>query len=178
VRNIAYEKLVAARFTLDDWTTVSEVLARYTDTGHHGDSPDSEEGGGGKWDRFAFSISLECYAARRAFTLLLAVRFTAPGVGEWWDNNGGDNFRVVLAHPQSSSSEGSKLTVVPGGPGPGASASESPSPIIPTAGEFPRRPQAVTVTRFANAQAANMACTRSLLRPYVTPAPSTPVVTN
>jgi hypothetical protein len=165
VRNIAFEKRIAVRFTIDDWTTVSEVLARYTGPAipgahhHHGDGDDD------KWDRFAFSISLGFYAPRRAgasshlqhaFTLLLAVRFTAPGVGEWWDNNGGNNFRIVLAH----ASAGSKVPGV--------------SDPIPTA-EFPRRPQAVT--RFANTQATtSMTCTRSLLRPYVTPAPT--VVTN
>jgi hypothetical protein len=161
VRNIAYEKRVAARFTIDDWTTVSEVFARYTGPAvphHHGDGDD------GKWDRFSFSISLEFYAPRRAgasshshaFTLLLAVRFTAPGVGEWWDNDGGNNFGIVLAHASAASK-------VPGVSDP-----------VPTA-EFPRRPQAVT--RFPNAQAtATMACTRSLLRPYVTPAPT--IVTN
>jgi hypothetical protein len=24
------------------------------------------------------------------------VRYTVPGVGEWWDNNGGADFRIVL----------------------------------------------------------------------------------
>ena len=164
VRNIAYEKCVAARFSIDDWTTASEVLARYTGPAisgahnHHGDGDD------GKWDRFAFSISLEFHAPRRAgashsqraFTLFLAVRFTSPGVGEWWDNNGGKDFPIVLAHAYAESK-------VPG-----------VSDRIPTA-EFPRRPQ--VVTRFANTQATTtMACTRSLLKPYVTPAPT--VVTN
>ena len=162
VRNIAYEKRVAARFTIDDWTTVSEVLALHSGpaVSHH----DNGDGEDGKWDRFAFSISLEFYAPRlagassrsHAFTLLLAVRFTAPGVGEWWDNNGGDNFRIVLAPAFAGSGV------------PGVS-----DPI--STPEFPRRPQAVT--RFANAQAATtMACTRSLLRPHVTPAPT--IVTN
>jgi len=164
VRNIAYDKRVAARFTIDDWMTVSEVLARYTGPAISRAQHNNGGGDDGKWDRFAFSISLEFYATHRAgtsshsraFTLLLAVRFTAPGVGEWWDNNGGNNFRIVLAHV----SAGSK---VPGFSDP-----------IPTA-EFSRRPQAVP--RFANAQATNtMACTRSLLRPYVTPVPT--VVTN
>jgi len=156
VRNIAYEKRVAARFTIDNWTTVSEVLARYTDPAisgalaHH-----RAEGDDDRWDQFAFSISLEFYASRRlasgssrshAFTLLLAVSFTAPGVGEWWDNNGGNNFCIVLAH----SSAGSKIAV---------------SNPIPTA-EFPLRPHATTA----------MACTRSLPKPYVTPAPT--VMTN
>ncbi|KAF8465582.1 putative phosphatase regulatory subunit-domain-containing protein [Russula ochroleuca] len=141
VRNIAYEKRVAARFTIDDWTTVSEVLARYTGpAGAHGDDS--------TWDRFAFSISLEFYGPRprpsrvfsrastdshshsHAFTLLLAVRFSIPGVGEWWDNNGDNDFRIVLA------SAGSKT------PGVGST---------PTA-EFPCRPQGVTCS--ADVQAA------------------------
>lgn len=162
VRNIAYEKLVAARFTIDDWTTVSEVFARYTGptiSGVHNRS----EGDDGRWDRFAFSISLEFCAPRRAgisshshsFTLILAVRFTAPGVGEWWDNNGGNNFPIALAY----TSAGSRIKV---------------SDIIPTA-EFPHRPP--VVKPFANAHATStMACTRSLLKPYVTSVPT--VMTN
>jgi len=82
VRNIAYEKCVAVRFTTDGWTTISEAHARYV-----GPLPDS-----GTWDLFAFTIPL--HAPR---TLLLAVRYAVPGDGEWWDNNGGNDFRVVLA---------------------------------------------------------------------------------
>lgn len=150
VRNIAFEKRVAARFTVDDWTTVSEVLARYT-----GPGPTGAHGDDSTWDRFAFSISLEFYAPRprpsaRAShastdshsTLLLAVSFSVPGIGEWWDNNGGGDFSIVLA------SAGSKTPGV--GPTPAA--------------EFPRRPRGVTC--FADVQAA-MACTRSLMNPYV-----------
>jgi hypothetical protein len=168
VRNIAYEKRVAARFTVDNWTTASEALARYAGPpGAHDDD--------GTWDRFAFSISLEFNAPRppraatrasshahgsayshshsrsHAFPLLLAVRFSVPGVGEWWDNNGGNDFRVVLAHAHQAFA-GSKT------PGPGV----DPTP----AAEFLRRPQGVTC--FADAQAAM----GSLLNAYVAPAPT------
>ena len=85
VRNIALAKSVAARFTTDGWTTVSEAHARYIGPGP---APDDA------WDVFAFTIPLE--AAQRR-TLLLAVRYAVPGAGEWWDNNGGADFRVVLA---------------------------------------------------------------------------------
>ncbi|KAI0260295.1 putative phosphatase regulatory subunit-domain-containing protein [Gloeopeniophorella convolvens] len=85
VRNIAFEKDVAARFTLDAWTTQSEVHARYTGPA----TPD------GTWDRFVFTIPLEAVASAR--TLSLAIRYAVPGSGEWWDNNGGENFRVELA---------------------------------------------------------------------------------
>lgn len=82
VRNIAFEKCVTTRFTTDDWTTVSESHARYV-------GPSQTHS---TWDLFAFTIPLQ--APR---TLLLAVRYSVPGAGEWWDNNGGTNFRIVLA---------------------------------------------------------------------------------
>ncbi|KAH9014367.1 hypothetical protein EDB83DRAFT_2680169 [Lactarius deliciosus] len=67
VRNLAFEKSVSVRFTTDGWTTVSEAHARYVGPAGTGD-----------WDLFA-------------------VRYAVPGTGEWWDNNGGADFRVVLA---------------------------------------------------------------------------------
>ncbi|KAF8267041.1 putative phosphatase regulatory subunit-domain-containing protein [Lactarius quietus] len=84
VRNISFEKCVAARFTTDDWTTISEAHACYI-------SPAPDEGVGA-WDRFAFTIPVPTPR-----TILLAVRYTVPSAGEWWDNNGGADFRVVLA---------------------------------------------------------------------------------
>ena len=83
------------------------IRAVYWSRYHRGTSSYQGDRDDGKWDRFAFSISLEFYAPCRAgassFTLLLAVRFTAPGVGEWWDNNGG-NISAVIVPPFSISS--------------------------------------------------------------------------
>jgi hypothetical protein len=75
VRNIAYEKYVAAHFTIDGWMTVSDGLARYTGptisgTHHHGDSDDDSD----KWDRFAFSICLEFHAPRQTLIPLMHSR--------------------------------------------------------------------------------------------------------
>jgi Carbohydrate/starch-binding module (family 21) len=104
VRNIAYDKCVAARYTYDNWTTTIEVLARYMDPSHPALAPEpaiTSGDGNGAWDWFTFTISLglrglraRCAALPR--TLLLAVRFSVDGAGEWWDNNGGENFRIVL----------------------------------------------------------------------------------
>jgi Carbohydrate/starch-binding module (family 21) len=110
VRNIAYEKCVAVRYTHDNWDTAIEVLARYTGpstltptvapttaSGASGDG--SRDRDDGPWDWFTFTISLGLRAPRASLprTLLLAVRFTVAGAGEWWDNNGGEDFRIVLA---------------------------------------------------------------------------------
>ena len=110
VRNLAFEKHVAIRFTLDDWQTVSEVGAHYVDTlcalppQILSLPPDNRARG---WDRFTFTIRLEDYThSLSTRTLWLAARYRVtstypepgssqhgPG-GEWWDNNDGGNYRV------------------------------------------------------------------------------------
>ncbi|KAJ6475928.1 putative phosphatase regulatory subunit-domain-containing protein [Mycena vitilis] len=116
-RNVAFEKHVAVRFTLDGWRTTSEVHARYL--GPRPASARSEPGPG--WDRFAFSIPLAHYGGLEWLAereLVLAVHFSVPwvgacdvapytccgpgewsgtgvgGAGEWWDNNSGRDYRV------------------------------------------------------------------------------------
>jgi len=106
VRNIAFEKSVGVRFTLDEWTTVSEVLATYsgpvgaletlvgTNQGKTiGDLIGSLPEPG--WDRFNFAIKLEDYETYLwQRTVFLVVRYSAPGAGDWWDNNSGENYRL------------------------------------------------------------------------------------
>jgi len=112
VRNIAFEKHVRVRFTLDEWATVSEVTARYSGPvtametlagASHGKTvgdlvgPSAASG----WDRFSFAIRLEDYELslwRR--TLFLAICYVAPDVGEFWDNNSNQNYRITFRSPQ------------------------------------------------------------------------------
>ncbi|KAG6380636.1 putative phosphatase regulatory subunit-domain-containing protein [Boletus reticuloceps] len=118
VCNLAFEKHVAVRFTLDDWETVSEVGAHYVESLSLPPSQilppqsppimsDTIHQRGRGWDRFAFTIHLEgdtrSWSTR---TLWLAARYRIgstypePGSsqyglgGEWWDNNGGRNYRI------------------------------------------------------------------------------------
>ena len=133
VRNLAFEKHVAIRFTLDDWQTVSEVGAHYVNSlsllpseilplsssPSPADPSSCRERG---WDRFTFTIRLEDHVySLSTRTLWLAARYRidsmypvpgssqyGPG-GEWWDNNGGRNYRVgfrpVVTAPTSSRSK-------------------------------------------------------------------------
>jgi len=122
VRNLAYKKVVAVRFTLDEWDTACEVLAKYvvsfpslpssSPSSSHSPSPTSSYPSVGMtlgdvlgtstegWDRFGFSIHLEDYAHNLSErTMWLVVRYVTEGGGEgkeWWDNNGGANYRVVF----------------------------------------------------------------------------------
>lgn len=83
VRNIAFEKWVAARFTLDLWQTTSEVTARY-----------AESVDGGMFDIFTFSIRLhDMWTRIDEKTMFIALRYSAAG-RQFWDNNNGANYMV------------------------------------------------------------------------------------
>ncbi|KAJ7184459.1 putative phosphatase regulatory subunit-domain-containing protein [Mycena filopes] len=85
VRNMAFDKWVAVRFTFDDWQTTSEVTGRY-----------SHSLPGGAVDVFAFTIRLNDLLARiEGKVMMLAVRYTSAG-REMWDNNGGGNYRATF----------------------------------------------------------------------------------
>ncbi|KAI0713652.1 putative phosphatase regulatory subunit-domain-containing protein [Earliella scabrosa] len=86
VRNIAFEKWVAVRFTVDGWQTTSEVTAKYLDS-----VP------GGVFDRFSFTIRLSDMLARiEEKTLFFALRYNVTG-REIWDNNENENYKVTFA---------------------------------------------------------------------------------
>ena len=91
VRNIAFEKWIAVRFTArqvaDD---IPEVTGRYEESLHDG-----------TFDRFTFSIKLADVLSRaEEKTLYLAVRYSVPG-REIWDNNSGRNYQVQFVHEKA-----------------------------------------------------------------------------
>lgn len=144
VRNLAYEKHVAVRFTLDEWQTVSEVRAQHVvsvpslppvfslSSSSKTTVGDLIALGADKcgWDRFSFLIHLEDYAHSLGSRVLwLAARYrvhstylgptevSGPG-GEWWDNNNGRNYRVAFRAARPTSSRIRRET--------------APKPIIPS----------------------------------------------
>ena len=86
VANIAFHKLVVARFTFDYWKTTSEIVAEYDD-----DVKKTQANDG--YDRFKFTIKLADQANLESKTLLLCVRYNVDGQ-EFWDNNNHANFQV------------------------------------------------------------------------------------
>ena len=93
-RNLAFQKWVAVRFTLDFWQTTSEVTAQHKETVK-----------GGAYDRFSFSIKLQDFLSRiEEKTLFLALRYHTDGK-ELWDSNAGQNYQVLfekVAPPSSA----------------------------------------------------------------------------
>lgn len=98
VRNISFEKWVAVRFTLDNWTTVNEVSAEYSESVNDGQS-----------DRFTFSIKLNELlnwprgaGQHETKTMFLCLRYTTPGA-EFWDNNDSLNYQLDFRKRQMPS---------------------------------------------------------------------------
>lgn len=86
VRNLAFHKLVVARFTLDYWKTTSEVLAEYNN-----DVRMKQTAHG--CDLFTFRIKLEDQANLENKTMFFCVKYSVNGQ-DYWDNNNSVNYQV------------------------------------------------------------------------------------
>ncbi len=86
VRNLAFHKLVVARFTLDYWKTTSEVIADYNN-----DVRKKQAAHG--CDLFTFRIKLEDQANLENKTMFFCVKYSVNGQ-DYWDNNKSVNYQV------------------------------------------------------------------------------------
>lgn len=86
VRNLAFEKYVSVRYTLDYWRTTSETAAAYTEDVRKKQRDDP-------FDRFLFNIKIDDFTGVIDKTMFFCVRYHTGGK-EFWDSNGGQNFRV------------------------------------------------------------------------------------
>lgn len=96
VRNLAFHKLVIARFTLDYWKTTSEVVAEYNNDVRKKQAAHD-------CDLFTFRIKLEDQANLENKTLFFCVRYSVNGQN-YWDNNNSVNYQVDFskrAKPQN-----------------------------------------------------------------------------
>lgn len=86
VRNLAFHKLVVARFTLDYWKTTSEIVAEYN---HDVRKKKTADG----CDLFTFHIKLEDQANLENKTMFFCVRYSVNRQ-DYWDNNNSVNYQV------------------------------------------------------------------------------------
>ncbi|KAL0572713.1 hypothetical protein V5O48_009248, partial [Marasmius crinis-equi] len=122
VKNIAFEKQVYFRFTMDEWATVSEVGGKYVESVRGEDVHRQRQQGKTlgdiislssslhsrsasepalssaqeTYDRFLITVSLTDYLHLKLENRVMwgVMRYTVPGRGEWWDNNGDRNYRM------------------------------------------------------------------------------------
>ncbi|KAH8654891.1 putative phosphatase regulatory subunit-domain-containing protein [Ilyonectria robusta] len=88
VRNAAFHKSVTCRFTFDNWKTISNVDAAYSDRVVLEKAPSGH-------DFFVFTIQLSDILHLESKTAHLCVRYIVNGQ-EYWDNNSGCNFQVCF----------------------------------------------------------------------------------
>lgn len=86
VANMAYEKSVICRFTLDYWTTISETTAVHCC---------ALPGQMGRYDRFIFSIRVTETVNIESKPIFVCIRYNVNGQ-EFWDNNFGSNYQLDL----------------------------------------------------------------------------------
>ncbi|GAN02456.1 hypothetical protein MAM1_0022c01900 [Mucor ambiguus] len=86
VANLAFQKKVIVRYTLDDWNTAKEVEAQYQEPIAHSANT---------WDRFSFKILLDANTHAAHESLYLAVKYNVNG-REFWDNNNHKNYQVDI----------------------------------------------------------------------------------
>nr|XP_061796056.1 protein phosphatase 1 regulatory subunit 3E-like [Nerophis lumbriciformis] len=81
VLNLAFEKSVSLRYSLNNWITFMDSLASYV--------PHSSDG---TTDRFSFKVVMPTYMENGG-TLQFAIKYTVGGE-DFWDNNNGNNYKV------------------------------------------------------------------------------------
>uniref|UniRef100_A0A8C5DRH2 Protein phosphatase 1 regulatory subunit n=1 Tax=Gouania willdenowi TaxID=441366 RepID=A0A8C5DRH2_GOUWI len=81
VLNLAFEKSVSLRYSLNNWITFMDSLASYV--------PDSTNGA---TDKFRFKIVMPTFLDSGG-TLQFAIKYCVGGE-EFWDNNNGHNYKV------------------------------------------------------------------------------------
>jgi hypothetical protein len=94
VANLAFQKHVVARFTVDYWKTVSEVTAEYN---HDVRKRQAHDG----FDRFDFSIKLSDITDLGSKTLQVCIRYTVGGK-EYWDNNDSMNYQIQFVKSEKT----------------------------------------------------------------------------
>lgn len=88
VLNLAFEKRIVARYTLDNWTTFVDTDAT------HVESVDDD----GQYDRFSFTLPIQDLPADEEeddLDIQLALCYYVDH-GEHWDNNDGDNYHIKV----------------------------------------------------------------------------------
>lgn len=128
VQNLAFNKSVVARFTLDYWKTTSEVSAEYNNDVRRKQVNDG-------CDRFNFTIHLTDIGNLESKTMFFCVRYQVNNQ-EFWDNNNSINYQIdftkkAKTQPQSAvHHSGAPLSGLP---------RSRPSP--PTSNGQPKKPK-------------------------------------
>ncbi|KAL2090761.1 hypothetical protein ACEWY4_013024 [Coilia grayii] len=88
VLNLAYQKEVTVRYSFTDWKSIAETKGSWVAT-VSSNQPDQPE-----VDIFRFRLPVPPFILQPGATLEFAICFRVTGV-EYWDNNGGHNYKLT-----------------------------------------------------------------------------------
>lgn len=88
VKNIAFEKQVYIKYTVDNWKTITELAAEYNDDVRRKHRPQG-------YDRFSFAINMADLPQHASTTksLFFCVKYCC-NCQDFWDNNNAANYKV------------------------------------------------------------------------------------
>ena len=89
VLNLAYEKEVVVRYSFTDWKSEAETKAGWLTAVSSDDKPDQPNA-----DIFCFRLPVPPFILQPGATLEFAICFRVMGA-EYWDNNGGVNYKLT-----------------------------------------------------------------------------------
>ncbi|XP_042901956.1 protein phosphatase 1 regulatory subunit 3B [Parasteatoda tepidariorum] len=96
VKNIAFDKEVFLRITFDKWNSSEDVQAEFV--------PSGIESGNSPYDTFSFVFTIPPNASKYE-VIEFCVCFKCSAA-EHWDNNNGNNYKLVVVNQKSPSSVG------------------------------------------------------------------------
>ncbi|KFM67193.1 Protein phosphatase 1 regulatory subunit 3C-B, partial [Stegodyphus mimosarum] len=91
VKNLAFDKEVFLRVTFDKWATSTDVPASF--------APSGVEAGSSQYDTFSFILSIP-QSAVKFQSIEFCVCYRCSGK-EYWDNNGGSNYKLAAVSRKS-----------------------------------------------------------------------------
>ncbi|KAI9597251.1 putative phosphatase regulatory subunit-domain-containing protein, partial [Syncephalis fuscata] len=109
-QNLAFQKTVLVRYTLDNWQSHDDVSSEFYDSISNGN-----------FDRFLAYIPFDAskvgsadYSSNnlKPLTIEICIRYIVDGK-EFWDNNRGNNYRVIISRLPSISDNNDNATLAP-----------------------------------------------------------------
>ncbi|KAI7896468.1 putative phosphatase regulatory subunit-domain-containing protein [Mucor mucedo] len=98
--NLSFHKIVSIRYSFDLWRSFSETTGEFRE---------SIASTSNTWDRFIFHIPIQ--PKEETQTLYLALRYTVDE-GEFWDNNNGMNYQVIITPNEPIATTTEELAII------------------------------------------------------------------
>lgn len=102
VKNLAYEKKLYLRVTYDRWLSYVDIPCTYNTVHEKGKQPN-------EYDTFCFNTKILSVASRYE-VIEFSICFQCDGK-DYWDNNGGINYRLNVEYTKSSASDSHQTNV-------------------------------------------------------------------